>query len=270
VANLNVAVAGVVSTNAQPNITSLGSLTGLTVSNATGVVDFTTTANVTLGYIGNLHITGGSANYVLKTDGAGNLSWTAQSGGGGGGSGTSITNGTSNVNIATVSGNVTVTSNGNTTMTVTDTGANIAGYANITGNVALSGANVNLGNVANLHIAGGANNYVLKTDGAGNLGWVAQSSSGSGTGAIEEFIATAGQTTFTITGGYNVGSAIVFVNGIQMNNTDYAATTGTTIVLSEPRNDGDIVRVLSSMISPAININSIKAYGIAISIAMGI
>ena len=270
VANLNAAVAGVVSTNAQPNITSLGSLTGLTVSNATGVVDFTTTANVTLGYIGNLHITGGSANYVLKTDGAGNLSWTAQSGGGGGGSGTSITNGTSNVNIATVSGNVTVTSNGNTTMTVTDTGANITGYANITGNVALSGANVNLGNVANLHIAGGANNYVLKTDGAGNLGWVAQSSSGSGTGAIEEFIATAGQTTFTITGGYNVGSAIVFVNGIQMNNTDYAATTGTTIVLSEPRNDGDIVRVLSSMISPAININSIKAYGIAISIAMGI
>lgn len=270
VANLNAAVAGTVTTNAQPNITSVGNLTGLTVSNVTGVVDFTTSANVTLGYVGNLHITGGSANYVLKTDGAGNLSWTAQSGGGGGGGGTSITNGTSNVDIATVSGNVTVTSNGNTTMTVTDTGANISGYANITGNVALSGANISLGNIGNLHIAGGSNNYVLKTNGAGNLAWVAQSGGGSGIGAIEEFVATAGQDTFTILGGYNAGSAIVFVNGIQMNNNDYTADDGTTVVLTEPRLDGDVVRVLSSMVSPAININSLKAYSIAISIAMGI
>ena len=271
VANLNSAIAGTVTTNAQPNITSTGSLTGLAVSNATGIVDFTTTANVTLGYVGNLHITGGSADYVLKTDGAGNLSWTAQGGGGGGGSGTSITNGTSNVNIATVSGNVTVTSAGNTIVTVTDTGANIAGYANITGNVALSGANVSLGAVANLHIAGGSNNFILKTDGAGNLSWIAQGSGGgSGVGAIEEFVATAGQTTFTITGGYNVGSAIVFVNGIQMNNADYTATNVTTVVLADARIDGDIIRVLSSMISPAVSINSLKAYSIAISIAMGL
>lgn len=79
----NALVAGTVYTNAQPNITSIGSLTGLTVSNVTGVVNFTTTANVTLGAVANLHIAGGSADYVLKTDGAGNLSWTAQSGGGG-------------------------------------------------------------------------------------------------------------------------------------------------------------------------------------------
>jgi len=270
VANLNSAIAGTVTTNAQPNITSTGSLTGLAVSNATGIVDFTTTANVTLGYVGNLHITGGSADYVLKTDGAGNLSWTAQGGGGGGGGGTSITNGTSNVNIATVSGNVTVTSAGNTIVTVSDTGANIAGYANITGNVALSGANVSLGAVANLHIAGGSNNHILKTDGTGNLAWIAQGGGGSGVGAIEEFISTAGQTTFTITGGYNVGSAIVFVNGIQMNNADYTATNGTSIILSDARIDGDIVRVLTSMVSPAINFTSLKAYSIAISIALGI
>ena len=49
----NALVAGTVYTNAQPNITSVGSLTGLTVSNATGVVNFTTTANVTLGAVGN-------------------------------------------------------------------------------------------------------------------------------------------------------------------------------------------------------------------------
>ena len=76
--------AGTVTTAAQSNITSVGSLTGLTVSNATGIVNFTTSANVTLGAVANLHISGGTANYVLQTDGAGTLTWAAQSGGGSG------------------------------------------------------------------------------------------------------------------------------------------------------------------------------------------
>jgi hypothetical protein len=67
--------AGTVTTAAQPNITSVGTLTSLTVS---GNVDFYG-ANVSLGSVSNLHITGGSVNYVLKTDGAGNLSWSADS-----------------------------------------------------------------------------------------------------------------------------------------------------------------------------------------------
>lgn len=67
--------AGTVTTAAQSNITSTGTLTSLSVS---GNVSFTG-ANVSLGNVSNLHITGGSADYVLKTDGAGNLSWTAQS-----------------------------------------------------------------------------------------------------------------------------------------------------------------------------------------------
>ncbi len=71
--------AGTVTTAAQPNITSVGSLTGLTVSNSTGVVNFTTTANVTLGAVGNLHISGGTSGQVLSTDGSGTLSWTTPS-----------------------------------------------------------------------------------------------------------------------------------------------------------------------------------------------
>jgi len=67
--------AATVTTAAQPNITSTGSLTGLTVSNATGIVNFTTSANVTLGAVGNLHISGGANGYVLSTDGSGTLSW---------------------------------------------------------------------------------------------------------------------------------------------------------------------------------------------------
>ena len=73
--------AGTVTTAAQPNITSVGSLTGLTVSNVTGVVNFTTTANVTLGSVSNLHISGGTLGYVLSTDGSGTLSWVNASGG---------------------------------------------------------------------------------------------------------------------------------------------------------------------------------------------
>jgi len=72
--------AGTVTTAAQPNITSTGNLTGLTVSNASGVVNFTTTANVTLGAVGNLHIAGGSNGQVLTTNGSGGLSWTSSSG----------------------------------------------------------------------------------------------------------------------------------------------------------------------------------------------
>lgn len=68
--------AGTVTTNAQPNITSVGSLSGLVVSNATGVVDFTTTANVSLGLLGNLHITGGASGQMITTNGSGTLSWT--------------------------------------------------------------------------------------------------------------------------------------------------------------------------------------------------
>ena len=73
----NALVAGTVYTNAQPNITSIGSLSGLIVSNASGVVNFTNTANVTLGNVSNLHITGGASGYVLSTDGAGNLAWAS-------------------------------------------------------------------------------------------------------------------------------------------------------------------------------------------------
>lgn len=82
VAAAKATTANTVTINAQPNITSTGNLIGLTVSNANGVINFTTTANVTLGAVGNLHITGGTTDQLLTTDGAGNLSWTTVSGGG--------------------------------------------------------------------------------------------------------------------------------------------------------------------------------------------
>jgi len=61
--------AGNVTVNAQPNITSLGTLTGLTVNG---------TSNLTS--VSNVRITGGTNGYFLQTDGTGNLTWTAGTG----------------------------------------------------------------------------------------------------------------------------------------------------------------------------------------------
>lgn len=50
---------------------------------------------------------------------------------------------------------------------------------------------------------------------------------------------TAGQTTFTITGGYTIGLIDVFLNGIKLLPTDYAATNGTTVIFN-PGLDADV------------------------------
>lgn len=115
--------AGNVVDNAQPNITSVGTLTSLDVGttiqtqnlsangnigadglavtgnsifngnvtvNNTGRIDayanvnLASSPNVSMA-VSNLHISGGLNGYVLSTDGNGNLAWVVQSGGGGGG-----------------------------------------------------------------------------------------------------------------------------------------------------------------------------------------
>ena len=215
VANAN--FAGFVTGNAQGNITSVGSLTGLTVSNATGVVDFANTSNVTLGVVSNLHISGGTGGYVLQTDGAGNLSWTAQSGGG---TAATIANGTSNVNIATAGGNVTTSVNGNANiLVVTGTGANISGTLQVSGQS-------NLGNVGNVRIIGGSNNQYLQTDGTGNLTWATVSSSSTlGNGNSEVSIPTAnGNINLTA-----VGNTTAIVTGTGVNVSGTLNTTGNVL-----------------------------------------
>lgn len=93
-------LAQTVSNAAQPNITSVGTLTTLAVSgnasvngnltsngtayvgnlSTTGIASITTLsvgATANLGAVGNVTITGGTAGQVLSTDGAGNLSWAS-------------------------------------------------------------------------------------------------------------------------------------------------------------------------------------------------
>jgi hypothetical protein len=175
--------AGTVTTNSQPNITSTGTLTGLTVN---GIVNATGASNISLGAIGNIHITGGSSGYTIKTDGLGNLSWGVDTAAAGGtntqvqfnnaGSLDASANLTFNntTNILTLAGNIqTDNANlGNSAVANYFTGnffgrANtsntvlVAAQPNITSlgtltSLTVAGGVANLGNVSNVKILGGA------------------------------------------------------------------------------------------------------------------
>jgi hypothetical protein len=77
------------------------------------------------------------------------------------------------------------------------------------------------------------------------------------TSSIQEFTATASQTTFAISGGYTVGQIQVYANGVQLNSADYTATDGANVVVSAPRRANDIIRVIA--VQSAI-ISSQQAY----------
>ena len=122
---------GTVKTAAQGDITSLGTLTGLTVHTA-GMTGNITTDNANV--LGVLKVSGltyptsdGTAHQVLETDGSGTLSFTTIDT-------YRIANGTSNVTVNGPSGNIQLTSAGVTTLTVTDTWANVTGNAYVSNN----------------------------------------------------------------------------------------------------------------------------------------
>jgi len=168
----NALVASTVYTNAQPNITSVGSLTGLTVSNATGVVNFTTTANVTLGSVGNLHIAGGTSGQYLRTDGSGTLSWASVAGG----TSSIISNGTSNVSVSTSGGEVTTSVAGvANVLSVSSSGAEISGNLTVTTKIVAgsgSGGSITGVNEITANYFIGAGNNLSNIQGANVTGQV--------------------------------------------------------------------------------------------------
>lgn len=89
--NVNANTANYVLMNNQPNITSVGNLTSLTV-----------TGNTVLPNVGNIRIGGGNAGEVLTTYGNGVVYWSGDSG--------QISNGTSNVKVLYQNGPVSISS----------------------------------------------------------------------------------------------------------------------------------------------------------------
>lgn len=69
---------------------------------------------------------------------------------------------------------------------------------------------------------------------------------GEGTARTKQsFTATAGQTTFTITGGYSAGLIDVYLNGVLLTTTSVTTANGTSIVLIDPAEVGDILDVVT-------------------------
>jgi hypothetical protein len=110
---------------------------------------------------------------------------------------------------------------------------------------------------------------------------------------VTEVVATAnGQTVFTV--GYNTGTSQVFLNGVQLNSSDYTATNGTSVTLASGVGvfAGHILRVVSfqpflvsgalplsgGTVNGTVNVqgtlkqNNVPLYGLtaAMSIALGI
>jgi hypothetical protein len=131
---------------------------GMNVSANASVANLTVTTSSNLGAVGNVTITGGTTGYYLQTNGSGVLTWVAINASG-------VSNGTSNVSIPIVNGNVNLTAAGNTTLVITGTGANIDGTLNVTGNATLAGNLTTTGPSGNIS---GANNISANTF-TGNL-----------------------------------------------------------------------------------------------------
>ena len=150
----SVPLANAVSNNAQPNITSVGTLTSLTMggnilSNANISYDIGNTthrfrdlwlASSTI-YMGNVRLSADTSNLI-------------------------------------VSGNVVAPVVQVTQQIIVPTTADLIANGNVD---FTHSPYINLGNVNTVHISGGNSGYVLSTDGASNLSWIAQSGGGGNT-----------------------------------------------------------------------------------------
>ena len=148
---------------AQPNITSVGTLTNLIVTGNARAGNLVALGNSNLG-------NAATANYFI---GNGSLLTSIASA-------QSLVNGGSNV-VVMNNGPITIGVTGvPNVMKVTDTGANIIGTFQATGNANVGNLGTgsiivartaNLGPIGNVIITGGTAGQVLSTDGTGNLSW---------------------------------------------------------------------------------------------------
>jgi hypothetical protein len=166
----NAIVARTVYLNNQPNITSVGTLSSLTISGTTN-----------LGAVGNITITGGSTDQILQTDGTGILSWvnkpTITPGGSntqiqfnhsGSFGGTNLLTYDSTAHILTVVGNIVATNITGSLSSNIQTSIDTLGQLT---SLTVSGIS-ELGPIANVKIHSGTSGQLLSTDGTGNLSWV--------------------------------------------------------------------------------------------------
>jgi len=195
--------AGTVTTNAQPNITSIGTLSSLSVNG---------TVTATSANLGNAV----TANFFI---GSGNNLSNIQA--------SNITGTVANANFATTASTVTTNAQPNITSVGTLSSLNVSGT-------------VNLSSASNLYIAGGNANFVLSTDGAGNLSWVEQTTAGAGLAilpdvAVQSFTANGTANTFTLTTTpANKSFASVHIDGVYQTSNTWALTGNVVSFVDAP------------------------------------
>jgi hypothetical protein len=126
-----------------------------------------------------------------------------------------------------------------------------ASSSNITANVVVANLSVpssaNLGAVGNITITGGSANYVLSTDGTGNLSWVEQTGGGGSSSnaayTFDSFSGNGVQTDFTLSVSPSANTVLVNYNGaLQLSNA--YTITGNVITMSEAPANGSNMEVV--------------------------
>jgi trimeric autotransporter adhesin len=151
--------------------------------------------------------------------------------------------------------------NGNTIVS-SDTDGDLNLTPNGTGNLVLDGLN--------WPQADGSEDYVLSTDGAGQLSWAAQTGGGGGGGTsvtVTQATATAAQTDFSVT--YTVGQLSVYLNGALLASGDFTASNGTTVVLASGAALNDIFTAVAYSTVAGLEIESGSPYLTAVGSGAG-
>jgi hypothetical protein len=311
-------LSGTLITGAQPNITSTGTLTSISVSGNANIGNFGTAGLITA--VGN--ITGGNISGTLLTGTlvttsqpnittvgtltslqvSGNITPTADQVYNLGNatnafkdlylSGNTIYIGTSTI---TATNNGVVISTGNATpVTMKPAGANTQIQYNddgafggqntftfneltstLTANNFIATSTANLGNAGNVKITGGTANYVLQTDGSGNLSWTAQTGGGNSTygdSNVVTLLGTFGSNSISTTGNITAGNINTkfLLNSVQTgisaagSDVSTATALGNTINIVTTVTSGTGVKLPSALAGMTVYITNTSANSLII------
>jgi len=182
----------------------------------------------------------GTADYVLKTNGSGQLSWTAQTSGGGI---TDIVQDTT----PQLGGNLDV----NSYSIVSASNGNIAITPNGTGSIVLDGLN--------WPQSDGSADQILKTNGSGQLSWTTPNSgtvtSVSGTGTVNG-ISLSG--TVTSTGSLTLSGTLDLSTPPAIGGTTAAAVSATSLTFKDPREAIYDLGTTGGTIAPNVSNGSVQ------------
>jgi len=212
-------LSGTVTTSSQPQITSLGTLTGLTVSGSATIQGSTAVDSLTASGIAYPTVDG-QVGQVLTTNGSGAIYFSTPVT-------SSISNGTSNISVVQ-NGNVNISAAGTPNVAViSSSGLKVNGNANVTGNIKTDG---NITATGNVFIGLTAIRYSTTTTTSTLPGQVIASVPIAGIRGVEFFV----KGEESLGSKYSVASVSVVHNGFAVDYSVYGTVTlgGSTGVLN--------------------------------------